>query len=115
MTPFEPRLVGDRADNVAGFDAVGVAHFETEGFEYNITVVIALAASGTRVANVSESARIAVARRVAVAGCATVTAHVEITSSVAACSGATVFPTTAVAFEPVVTWRTAVHLTAMVD
>jgi hypothetical protein len=45
VTPLEAGLVGDRADDVAGLHAVGVAYFETEGFEYNIVAFVALAAS----------------------------------------------------------------------
>jgi hypothetical protein len=46
VAPLEASLVGDCADDVARLHAVGVAYFETEGFEYDIVVVIALAASG---------------------------------------------------------------------
>src|ERR1700730_11258422 len=46
VTPLEARLVGDRADDVAGLHAVGVAHFQTEGLEHNIAVVVALATPG---------------------------------------------------------------------
>jgi hypothetical protein len=61
VTPLEARLVGDRADDVAGLHAVGVAHFQTEGLEHNIAVVVALAASGPRTTSVTWGAWRAVA------------------------------------------------------
>jgi hypothetical protein len=44
MLAFQARLIGDRADDVAGFDTMRVAYFQAEGFEYNIVVVITFAA-----------------------------------------------------------------------
>jgi hypothetical protein len=44
VLPFEAGLVGDCADDVAGLDAMRVADFQAEGFEYNIVVLIAFAA-----------------------------------------------------------------------
>ena len=44
VTPFETRLVGDRANNVAGLHAVSMADFQAEGFKHNIVAVAALPA-----------------------------------------------------------------------
>src|SRR6266702_1904012 len=44
VPPLEPRLVGDRANDVTGLHAMHVPDLEAEGFKHNTVVVAALAA-----------------------------------------------------------------------
>jgi hypothetical protein len=70
---------------------VGVAHLQTEGFEYNIAVVVALAASGPRATSVTRDARRAVAISAAIATIAITLGPTGSTVAVAVdCTGHTI-------------------------
>jgi len=48
VTPFQPRLVGNRANDVARFNPMRVTDFQPEGLKHNIVGIATLAARSSR-------------------------------------------------------------------